>query len=145
MLSGCAVIQTTGLTETDPSVTGQRVNVKKEFDTIPAPAAGKPVSVAVYSFADKTGQRRPQANVASLSTAVTQGAETFLIKALSDVGQGRWFEVVERVGIDNLTKERIESAKLTRDAAKLQNEQAKTALELQKEAQQTLGDQNGYI
>jgi curli production assembly/transport component CsgG len=107
MLSGCAVIQTTGLTETDPSVTGQRINVKKEFDTIPAPAAGKPVSVAVYSFADKTGQRRPQANVASLSTAVTQGAETFLIKALSDVGQGRWFEVVERVGIDNLTKERL--------------------------------------
>lgn len=107
MLSGCAVIQTTGLTETDPTVTTQRVNVKKEFDTIPAPAVGKPVSVAVYSFADKTGQRRPQANVASLSTAVTQGAETFLIKALSDVGQGRWFEVVERVGIDNLTKERL--------------------------------------
>jgi curli production assembly/transport component CsgG len=107
LLSGCAVIQTTGLTETDPTVTTQRVNVKKEFDTIPAPAAGKPVSVAVYSFLDKTGQRRPQANVASLSTAVTQGAETFLIKALSDVGQGRWFEVVERVGIDNLTKERL--------------------------------------
>jgi curli production assembly/transport component CsgG len=107
MLSGCAVIQSTGLSETDPTVTTQRVNVKKEFDTISEPAAGKPVSVAVYSFQDKTGQRRPQANVASLSTAVTQGAETFLIKALSDVGQGRWFEVVERVGIDNLTKERL--------------------------------------
>jgi curli production assembly/transport component CsgG len=107
MLSGCAVIQTTGLNETDPTVTTQRVNVKKEFDSMPAPAAGKPVSVAVYSFADKTGQRKPQANVASLSSAVTQGAETFLIKALSDVGQGRWFEVVERVGIDNLTKERL--------------------------------------
>jgi curli production assembly/transport component CsgG len=107
MLSGCAVIQTTGLTETDPTVTTQRVNVKKEFDSIPAPAAGKPVSVAVYSFQDKTGQRRPQANIASLSTAVTQGAETFLIKALSDVGGGKWFEVVERVGIDNLTKERL--------------------------------------
>lgn len=107
ILSGCAVVQTTGLNETDPTVTGQRVNVKKEFDTIPAPAAGKPVSVAVYSFADKTGQRRPQANIASLSTAVTQGAETFLIKALSDVGRGQWFEVVERVGIDNLTKERL--------------------------------------
>lgn len=107
MLNGCAVIQSTGLNETDPTVTGQRANVKKEFDTIPAPAAGKPLSVAVYSFQDKTGQRRPQANVASLSTAVTQGAETFLIKALSDVGQGRWFEVVERVGIDNLTKERL--------------------------------------
>lgn len=107
MLSGCAVIQSTGLTETDPTVTTQRENVKKEFDSLPPPAAGKPVNVAVYSFQDKTGQRRPQQNVASLSTAVTQGAETFLIKALQDVGQGQWFEVVERVGVDNLTKERL--------------------------------------
>jgi len=106
MLSGCAVIQSTGVTETDPTLTTQRVNVKKEFDNMPAPANGKPISVAVYGFTDKTGQRRPQANVASLSTAVTQGAETFLIQALQGVGQGRWFEVVERVGIDNLTKER---------------------------------------
>jgi curli production assembly/transport component CsgG len=106
MLSGCAVIQSTGLTEVDPTLTTQRVGVKKEFDSIPAPANGKPVSVAVYGFTDKTGQRRPQANVASLSTAVTQGAETFLIQALQGVGKGQWFEVVERVGIDNLTKER---------------------------------------
>ena len=106
MLSGCAVIQSTGLSEVDPTVTTQRTGIKKEFDNIPAPANGKPVSVAVYSFADKTGQRRPQANVASLSTAVTQGAETFLIQALQNVGKGKWFEVVERVGIDNLTKER---------------------------------------
>ena len=106
ILSGCAVIQSTGLTETDPTLTTQRVGVKKEFDNIPGPANGKPVSVAVYGFTDKTGQRRPQANVASLSTAVTQGAETFLIQALQGVGKGQWFEVVERVGIDNLTKER---------------------------------------
>jgi curli production assembly/transport component CsgG len=106
MLSGCAVIQSTGLNEVDPTLTTQRAGVKKEFDNIPAPSAGKPVSVAVYSFADKTGQRRPQANVASLSTAVTQGAETFLIQALQGVGRGQWFDVVERVGIDNLVKER---------------------------------------
>jgi len=106
LLNGCAMIQTTGLSETDPTLTTQRVNVKKEFDNIPAPANGKPVSVAVYGFTDKTGQRRPQANVASLSTAVTQGAETFLIQALQSVGHSKWFEVVERVGIDNLTKER---------------------------------------
>jgi curli production assembly/transport component CsgG len=105
-LSGCAIIQSTGLTETDPTLTQQRKGVKKEFDTLPAPAAGKPVSVAVYSFSDKTGQRRPQANVASLSTAVTQGAETFLIQALQNVGHSQWFDVVERVGIDNLVKER---------------------------------------
>ena len=107
LLNGCAIIQSTGLTEVDPTLTTQRAGVKKEFDTIPAPAAGRPVSVAVYSFADKTGQRRPQANVASLSSAVTQGAETFLIQALQGVGSGQWFEVVERVGIDNLTKERL--------------------------------------
>ena len=106
MLSGCAVIQSTGLTEVDPTLTTQRAGVKKEFDNIPSPANGKPISVAGYSFADKTGQRRPQANVASLSTAVTQGAETFLIQALQNVGNSQWFDVVERVGIDNLVKER---------------------------------------
>lgn len=107
MLSGCAIIQSTGLTETDPEVTGSRTRVQKEFDTLPPPVTGKPLSVAVYSFMDKTGQRRPQSNVASLSTAVTQGAETFLIQALQNVSKGQWFEVVERVGIDNLTKERL--------------------------------------
>jgi len=107
MLNGCAVSQFAGITETDPTVTTQREAIKKEFADIPLPASAKPLSVAVYSFADKTGQRRPQANVASLSSAVTQGAEAFLIKALQDVGGGNWFEVVERVGVDNLTKERL--------------------------------------
>lgn len=79
--------------------------MQKEFDILPAPH-GKKVSVAVYSFADKTGQRKPSANVAQLSTAVTQGADAFLIKALQDVGKGQWFDVVERVGLDSLTKER---------------------------------------
>jgi len=105
LLNGCAVIHSTSLTETKPEVT--KSMMVKEFDALPPPAVGKPVSVAVYSFADKTGQRRPQANVASLSTAVTQGAEAFLIQALQGVGKGRWFDVVERVGIDNLTKERL--------------------------------------
>lgn len=107
MLSGCAMLQATGALDKTPEVTGQMKAVKKEFDTIPAPAAGKPISVAVYSFQDKTGQRRPQANIASLSTAVTQGGETFLIQALQNVGRGQWFDIVERVGIDNLTKERL--------------------------------------
>jgi len=107
LLSGCAVMQTTGILDKDPEVTTQMKNVKKEFDTILGPSAGRPLSVAVYSFTDKTGQRRPQQNIASLSTAVTQGAENFLIQALQNVGRGEWFDVVERVGIDNLTKERL--------------------------------------
>jgi curli production assembly/transport component CsgG len=107
LLNGCAVVQSTGALDKTPELTTQMPTVKKEFDTIPGPVAGKPLSVAVYNFQDKTGQRRPQANIASLSTAVTQGSETFLIQALQNVGRGEWFDVVERVGIDNLTKERL--------------------------------------
>jgi hypothetical protein len=40
---------------------------------------------------------------------------------------------------DNLTAERIKSAELTRDAAKLQTEQYETAIRLQNEAQRRLG------
>jgi curli production assembly/transport component CsgG len=107
LLSGCALMQSTGELDKTPELTTQMKNVKKEFDEIPAPSTGRPVSVAVYSFRDLTGQRKPQANIASLSSAVTQGAETFLIQSLQNVGRGQWFDVVERVGIDNLTKERL--------------------------------------
>jgi curli production assembly/transport component CsgG len=67
---------------------------------------GKKMTIAVYSFADKTGQRKPADNIANLSSAVTQGSEVWVIKALSEVGSETWFEVVERVGMDNLIKER---------------------------------------
>jgi len=102
ILSGCAVSQKQGV-EYRPEVAVNKM--QKEFDTLPAPA-GKKVTVAVYSFADKTGQRKPTPGIASLSSAVTQGGEVFLIKALQDVGRGTWFDVVERVNIDALTKER---------------------------------------
>jgi curli production assembly/transport component CsgG len=101
-LSGCAVIQKAGF-EHAPQVAQNKL--EKEFDAIPAPD-GKKVTVAVYSFQDKTGQRKPTANIASLSMAVTQGGEVFLIRALQDVGRSQWFDVVERVNVDNLTKER---------------------------------------
>jgi len=103
VLTGCAITQKTGVVEYKPEPTPNKM--QKEFDIVPPPN-GKKVTVAVYSFADKTGQRKPQANIASLSSAVTQGGEVFLIKALQDVGRGQWFDVVERVGIDSITKER---------------------------------------
>ena len=103
ILSGCAMTQKTGLFNYKPELAPNKM--QKEFDTLPAPA-GKKVTVAVYGFADKTGQRKPTPGIASLSTAVTQGGEVFLIKALQDVGRGNWFEVVERVNIDAITKER---------------------------------------
>ena len=65
---------------------------------------GPPISIAVYGFQDKTGQMKPSDKLALFSKAVTQGAEVFLISSLQD--SKNWFKVVERVGLDNLIKER---------------------------------------
>lgn len=107
LITGCAISQKTGQMldiEHKPEVAQNKL--QKEFDALPPPAGPK-LSVAVYQFVDKTGQRKPTPGVASFSTAVTQGADVFLIKALQDVGRGRWFDVVERGNIDALTKERL--------------------------------------
>ena len=69
------------------------------------PAASKPV-VAVYGFLDKTGQRKDSVTGQSFSTAVTQGGTELLIDALKTAGNGTWFRVVERQGIDALVRER---------------------------------------
>lgn len=69
------------------------------------PAEQKPI-VAVYAFADKTGQRKSVDNIASFSTAVSQGGTEMLIDALKTAGGGTWFRVVERNGLDNLVRER---------------------------------------
>ncbi len=69
------------------------------------PAEIMPV-VAVYGFKDLTGQRKSKDNLASFSTAVTQGGTEMLIDALKTAGEGKWFRVVERQGIDNLVRER---------------------------------------
>ena len=64
----------------------------------------KPI-VAVYpnSFKDNTGQRRSNSQYASFSTAITQSPDAYLIRALK---HSNVFNVVERKGLDNLTKER---------------------------------------
>lgn len=70
------------------------------------PPEGPPITIAMYGFTDKTGQRKENDKFSVLSSAVTQGGEVFLIKALQDAGRGKWFQVVERVGLDDLIKER---------------------------------------
>ena len=64
--------------------------------------------VAVYpsAFTDQTGQRKSNSEFALFSTAITQSPNALLIRALKHAGQGKFFRVVERVGLDNLTKER---------------------------------------
>jgi curli production assembly/transport component CsgG len=71
------------------------------------PQLNQPViTIAVYSFPDRSGQRKPSTRFSQLSTAVSQAPETYLIDALKSVGNGDWFTVVERQGLDSLIKER---------------------------------------
>lgn len=104
-LTGCSSIRPWGdhisLTEA-PKVS---TTIIKEINTLPAPA-GQKIAVAVYSFKDLTGQRKPSVTLSSFSTAVTQGAESYLIKSLQEAGNRQWFTVVERSNLDNLLKER---------------------------------------
>ncbi|GIU35181.1 CsgG/HfaB family protein [Shewanella colwelliana] len=67
------------------------------------PGPKYPIPVAVYSFRDQTGQYKPQQNVSSFSTAVTQGATSMLVQTLLD---SKWFTPVEREGLQNLLTER---------------------------------------
>jgi curli production assembly/transport component CsgG len=78
----------------------------KELQEVQAPTI-KPV-VAVYgnSFSDQTGQRKSNSQFALFSSAITQAPDTLLIRALKHASGGNFFRVVERVGLDNLTKER---------------------------------------
>ena len=81
-----------------------KIPTYQELTDLP-PADNMPV-VAVYAFLDKTGQRKSKDGIASFSTAVTQGAESFLIDALKTAGKGKWFRVVERTSLDALVRER---------------------------------------
>ena len=75
--------------------------VTKEIQELPLPAR-TPV-VAIYKFEDLTGQRKSRDGIADFSSAMTQAPEAYLIRALKTSG---FFKVVERKGLDHLTKER---------------------------------------
>jgi len=103
-LVGCSTVRPLGdiNIKDDPKVSS---TIVRELDKMPAPE-GAPIPVAVYGFKDMTGQRKPSNTLSLFSTAVTQGAEAYLIKSLMEAGNRQWFTVVERVGLDNLLKER---------------------------------------
>ena len=109
LLAGCAtgtyVAEQAGADPYPTPVVETKRFLEREENRV-APPAGGLITVAVYGFADKTGQRKPDEKFAQFSSAVTQGPEAYLIKALQDVGNGKWFRVIERVGVDNLVKER---------------------------------------
>jgi curli production assembly/transport component CsgG len=99
ILTGCANIHMWAVQE-EPVKLEPRQSLLTKLPELDGP----PMTVAVYGFRDLTGQMKPNDRLAVFSKAVTQGAEVFLIKNLQD--SKNWFRVVERVGLDNLIKER---------------------------------------
>jgi len=87
--------------ETEPARIGAETRVHDRFAELPEPR--DQVVAAVYRFRDQTGQYKPSQNIASWSTAVTQGSTSILMRALETSG---WFDVIEREGLSNLMNER---------------------------------------
>ena len=102
LLNGCATVPPKDLIG-DAKLSISPLQTKfKEVPKLDGPV----ITIAVYNFTDKTGQRKPSEKFSQLSSAVTQGGEVWVIQALQQVGDGTWFKVLERIGLDNLVKER---------------------------------------
>lgn len=82
------------------------VKLPSYLELLQLPPAKEMPIVTVYNFIDKTGQRKAREGIADFSTAVTQGGVEMVIDALKTAGNGTWFRVVERNGIDHLVRER---------------------------------------
>ena len=109
LVGACSVNQKTEAIQGDmPFVEGTPTKTllqeMPELVNMPTDGEGNPVkiTVAVYKFPDSTGQRKQ----VGLSTAVSQGADVWVIQALMAVSNGQWFTVVERANLDSLVKER---------------------------------------
>jgi len=99
-LSGCASLSPLPMSVDTPRVQGQ-TSTFQDLKSLPAPRG--PIAVSVYGFRDQTGQYKPQPNVSSFSTVVTQGATSVLMQTLQE---SNWFIPVEREGLQNLLTER---------------------------------------
>lgn len=87
--------------QSDPDLHSTKTPSHKGLSELPAPQ--EKLVAAVYRFRDQTGQYKPSEDIASWSTAVTQGATSILLKTIQDSG---WFDAIEREGISNLMNER---------------------------------------
>ncbi len=101
LAGGCGIVRDPSSTASwyGPTLTPIS-DTSRDLMQLPLPR-GKIVA-SVYGFRDQTGQYKPAPD-SSFSTAVTQGAGSLLVKAISDSG---WFIPVEREGLQNLLTER---------------------------------------
>jgi curli production assembly/transport component CsgG len=106
-IGGCASTKSDSVFYGETPYTLETDTIKR-LHNIP-PLGQSPITIAVYNFPDRTGQRKPNERFSQLSTAVTQGPESWVINALKAVGHNNnepWFIVLERQGLDALIKER---------------------------------------
>jgi len=108
LLSNCAVISHNEDLVLSKKIQSPDILELQSEELKNLPAASVMPTIAIYpnSFKDLTGQRRSNSTFALFSTAITQAPEAFLIRALKHTSDGEFFRVVERVGLDDLTKER---------------------------------------
>jgi curli production assembly/transport component CsgG len=117
ILSFCFLVTLGGCTEPDL----QSIGTHFDKDAIPPlstpttstglalrqlPAPQKKIDVAIYKYEDKTGQNEESDDLTRFSRAVSQGMSDILIDVLTEVGDGQWFNVVDRSNIQDLLFER---------------------------------------
>ena len=101
--ASCATLPEFPRLDTEAEVESLKVDV---LYNLPRPEQQPVVAIYGGAFADFTGQRKSNSEFALFSSAITAAPETYLIRALKHAAKGQFFRVVERVGIDNITKER---------------------------------------
>jgi curli production assembly/transport component CsgG len=112
LLSSCAIVdvQEDTYAQRFPSKGLSEASIfslqSEELKNIQKPQVQPVVAVYGSAFTDQTGQRKSNSEFALFSTAITQQPSTLLIRALKHASNGEFFRVVERVGLDNLVKER---------------------------------------
>lgn len=104
-ISGCTTVGSNWEIPTEKEATVQVTLLEQKLIDVPPPI--RRPSVALYSFTDQTGQKKQNANGGtSFSTAVTQAPDVYLIRALKRAAGGKFFQVIDRSILDDLTKER---------------------------------------
>ena len=105
LLGGCASTKSESVFYGETPYTLETDTIKR-LQKIPDLGQAQ-ITIAVYNFPDRTGQRKPNTKFSQISTAVTQGPEVWVINALKAVGgPNPWFIVLEREGLDAIIKER---------------------------------------
>jgi hypothetical protein len=125
--------QATHYTSQDKNVV-KSIKILSELEELPSPI--RKTQIAVYDFPDLTGAFKSNDAFAVYSKAVPQGADTIVIDALLAAGNGSWFNVLERKGLNSLVQER----KISEVNDNIRKQAQKNSKDLLSSLQQSLAD-----